>query len=140
MSLTSHECVFLVDDDEDDRFLIKQVFRQYSPECKLKDLANGEELLSALTEAPELPSLVLLDLNMPLMGGMEALGRIRQNAIYNDVPVVILTTSDHPQDQQQAAQLGANGFLTKPVSIEAMNQLVLQVKKEWLQGKCTPGC
>jgi len=136
MSRNIHECVFLVDDDEDDRFLIQQVFKQYSPDCNLKDLGNGEELLDALTQASSLPSLILLDLNMPLMGGLEALERIRKNPIYDAVPVVILTTSDHPQDKQQATALGANSFLIKPVSIEGLNQLVLQLKKDWLMGKC----
>ncbi|GAB3317177.1 response regulator [Larkinella ripae] len=129
-------CVFIVDDDEDDQFLLQQVFRQYSPECRIKTLVNGVELLDALQTISDLPALVLLDLNMPLMSGFEALAQIRQNGAYDSLPVVILTTSSLPEDQERAEQLKATGFVTKPADMEEYSQLVLKLRRDFLIGRC----
>jgi CheY-like chemotaxis protein len=132
-----NECVFLVDDDEDDRFLVKEVFRQSSPECTLRLLANGEELIQALDQAACLPSLILLDINMPFMGGMEALEIIRRNPSYDIVPIVMLTTSDQISDRYQAMDLKADGFITKPPTLQLLNKEILRLKKDWLHGNRT---
>ncbi|MFD2574133.1 response regulator [Spirosoma soli] len=127
--------IFLVDDDEDDHFLVQQVFNQYNPRCRFTSFLNGAELLRALDEAIQLPTLILLDLNMPNMSGFEALHLLRQQSRYDAVPIVILTTSDLDSDRQQAAALKANGFFTKPSSLEQMNQIVLQLQRDWLRDK-----
>ncbi|RYC69499.1 MULTISPECIES: response regulator [Spirosoma] len=132
------DCVFIVDDDEDDLFIIQQVFSQYSPECQLKPLTSGMALLDALAEAPALPNLILLDLNMPQMSGLETLAHLRQHKTYATIPVVVLTTSDHARDKQQAAQLKASGFITKPSTIEQYNKVVLKLRQDWLLGNCVP--
>ncbi|WP_338871640.1 response regulator [Spirosoma sp. SC4-14] len=136
MTPTFSECIFTVDDDEDDRFLLQQVFLQQSPTCLLKPIPNGEKLVEILAQTDNLPTLILLDLNMPFMSGFEVLKIIRENRTYDSVQVVIFTTSDNIQDQQQALKLGANGFLTKPATLEELNQIVLHIKHKWLLGKC----
>lgn len=136
MTSLSTECVFLVDDDEDDRFLVHEIFHHLSPQCVLKHIVNGQELIDALEQTPKLPALILLDLNMPLMGGFEALTSIRQRSCYDAIPVIILTTSDQAADRHQAMALKADGFLTKPVSLEGLNQMVLQLRHQWLEGSC----
>ncbi|MGV3559864.1 response regulator [Larkinella arboricola] len=136
MKASYYECVFLVDDDEDDQFLLQQVFQQYSPDCKIRLLSNGVELLDALETTRSLPALVMLDLNMPYMSGFEALEAIRKDTRYNSLPIVILTTSDQPVDQQRAIQLGANDFITKPTLLADYSQVVLKLRKEWLVGRC----
>ncbi|GAB3045678.1 response regulator [Spirosoma pulveris] len=130
-----YEYIFHVDDDEDDRFLMQQVFQQYCPTCEIRPLTSGEELLQALIDAAVLPSLVLLDINMPIMGGFESLRLIRQNSRYNSVPVIILTTSDQLADRQMASELKANGFITKPPTLKQLNQVVIELKRTWLEGK-----
>lgn len=139
MNQIFHGCVFHVDDDEDDRFLLHQVFQQYSPECTLKPLTNGEELLDTLQETTILPSLILLDLNMPFMGGFEALRIIRQQARYDGIPILLLTTSDQASDRLLATELKADGFITKPSSLQQLNLIVLELRQTWLSGKCTVG-
>lgn len=135
MNQFSNHLVFHVDDDEDDRFLLQQVFQQYSHESEIIPLANGEELLSTLAETVVLPSLILLDLNMPIMGGFEALRLIRQNCRYDSIPIVILTTSDQSTDRQMATELKANGFVPKPPTLKQLNLVVLELRKIWLSGK-----
>ncbi|WP_165841027.1 response regulator [Larkinella punicea] len=129
-------CVFVADDDEDDQFLIQHVFVHHSPECRINVVNNGVELLEALGTVEKLPALVLLDLNMPVMGGLEALALIRKEPQYDSLPVVILTTSNQTVDQQRAMELGANGFVTKPLLLKEYNQLILTLRKQWLIGRC----
>jgi len=136
MEQTFTHYIFLVDDDEDDHFLIQLVFNRYSPEFIVKALHNGEELLRTLEQATVLPTLILLDINMPRMGGFEALKLIRQASKYDSVPVIMLTTSDQTVDKQRALELKANGFITKPNSIEQLNQLALELRRDWLMGTC----
>ncbi|NEU70198.1 response regulator [Spirosoma agri] len=132
MNQTKANHILLVDDDEDDQFLVQQVIKQYSPDSSIDVLGDGEQLLDALEQSPRLPDLVLLDLNMPRMGGLEALGHIRANEAYEHLPIIILTTSDSSQDRQQAQRLQATDYLVKPGNTQQMNQLVLAIKRQWL--------
>ncbi|WP_375446448.1 response regulator [uncultured Fibrella sp.] len=131
MSQIKAKHIFLVDDDEDDQFLVKQVIKQHSPESTVEVLDDGEKLIQALKHASSLPSLVLLDLNMPRMNGLEALRHVRANQSYDEIPIVILTTSDNEHDRQQALRLQATDYLVKPGSAEQMSQLVSVIKQQW---------
>ncbi|GAB3939786.1 response regulator [Spirosoma harenae] len=131
-------CVIVVDDDEDDRFMIDQAFRQYSPECQIQLLDNGADLVNSLAGWSSLPSLILLDLNMPQMNGFETLVSIRQECSSQQLPVVILTTSSEVQDQQQAYGLKANDFITKPATLSGYQEIVLRLRQDWLVGRCQP--
>ncbi|WP_460639979.1 response regulator [Larkinella harenae] len=131
--MLKNSCVYVVDDDEDDQFLLQQAFGQHSPGCELKMLSNGQQLLDALEDSTQLPALVLLDLNMPFMGGFEALAQIRDIPAYDSLPVVILTTSSQPDDRQRAHQLGANGFVTKPFLLQEYSQLMILLRQKFLE-------
>lgn len=132
MPLANNQSIFVVDDDEDDQFLLRQVLTQHTPEASIRVLNDGEELLTALAGEQPLPDLVLLDLNMPRMSGLEALRHLRAEQTYDGLPIVILTTSDSAYDRQQAQALKANAYLVKPGTLEQMNQLILTVKHQWL--------
>lgn len=122
----------MVDDDEDDQFMIRQVLAEHTPMASIQVLTDGEALLTALSQAATLPHLVLLDLNMPRMGGLEALQRIRANQTYAGLPIIVLTTSDNVDDRARAQALKADGYLVKPPTIPQLNQLILAVKQRWL--------
>ncbi|RYF65784.1 MAG: response regulator [Cytophagaceae bacterium] len=132
MTDTKTQHIYLVDDDEDDQFLVQSLIKQHSPEAVVDILEDGEALIQALDQTANLPTLVLLDLNMPRMNGMEALERIRANEAYADLPIIILTTSDSEHDRQKALQLQASDYLVKPGSGSQMNQLVSAIKHDWL--------
>ncbi|WP_460943789.1 response regulator [Spirosoma daeguense] len=127
--------VLLVDDDEDDRFLLQEVFRQYCPDYQLNCIEDGEELVHTLDKSSELPALILLDLNMPFMGGFEMLQTLKAIDHYKAIPVVMLTTSDQASDKQKALNLGADDFITKPATLNQFNQLILRISQRWLQPK-----
>jgi CheY-like chemotaxis protein len=114
--------IYLVDDDEDDRFFAKLTFQQHFSETELVCFDDGEELLRHIgqqTNEP-LPDLILLDLNMPRMNGFDTLVAIKQNKAWSQVPVAMLTTSSDRQDHERSKSLGACAFLTKPATYEML--------------------
>ena len=126
------ESIFVVDDDEDDCFLIREVFKHTLPRFRLNCMANGHELLRTLEASDDLPSLILLDLNMTKMGGIEVLRFLRQQTRYDGIPIVILTTSDQASDRRESLAFKANGFSTKPTTTKEFEQLALQLHEAYL--------
>ncbi len=137
MNQFKKQWVILVDDDEDDRFLIQQAFKQQNTEYLLQALQSGQELFQILEHSPELPSLLILDLNMPLMNGFEVIKRLRTHSEYCSIPIVILTTSDAEADRKRARELGANSFVTKPPSLDQLIKIIAQLKQDWLVNKAS---
>ncbi len=127
--------VILVDDDEDDRFLAQQAFKLWNSKYVLQALQSGQELFRFLEESLTLPTLILLDLNMPLTSGFEVLERLRAQQQYSSVRIIILTTSDLEADRRQARLLGANNFFTKPPNIEQLAKMITQLEHDWFSIK-----
>ena len=128
--------VFIADDDEDDRMLLRYSFAKYSPECHLLFAEDGLALLNALSESKTEPCLIILDLNMPRINGLEALQLLRHSPLYANKPIVILTTSNDTVDRQHAFALGANEFLTKPLTMDLMGRMILHLRKTWQLDQC----
>lgn len=129
-------CVFVAEDDEDDRFLLARAFAEHSPDCQLTFAEDGLALLDELEANQLLPSLIILDLNMPRLNGLETLAYLRAHPQYRTTPIAILTTSAARSDQQQAQELGANIFITKPIDGATLGQTVLDLRAKYLVGKC----
>ncbi len=115
---TSKKLVYIVDDDPDDRQIILDAFLEHHPELDYVFAEGAEELLDQLTgiedDPTEHPSLIILDLNMPGMMGLQALKEIRSNKKYAHIPMVVMTTSTLGSDRKRSYELGANCFITKP--------------------------
>lgn len=121
MSLKS--TVLYADDDIDDLQLIKEVFSNYSNNVQLITFSDGYEALSFLRTLPKqeaAPCLIILDINMPRMDGKEALKDLRKMERYQEVPVILFTTSSHSKDKEFAADHNA-GFITKPIDYDQMD-------------------
>ena len=129
-------CVFIADDDEDDRYQLARAFRQYSPDCAIHFAQDGLTLLTDIERAQPQPYLIILDLNMPRLDGFETLEYLRAHPQYQDLPIVILTTSEADVDRQRAKTLGADLFITKPIDGLALGQAVLNLRATYLDGKC----
>ncbi|QMW04083.1 response regulator [Spirosoma foliorum] len=105
--------VWVVEDDEDDQYFIKLAFESIKPPIDVKLLSDGDQLLPNLQQATVLPQLILLDLNMQRQNGFETLQEVRATATFQDLPIVIFTTSTDQNDLVKSMQLGASGFVTK---------------------------
>lgn len=118
--------IYLVDDDEDDRLLLRQAFRQHTAPCHIDEFVDGVGVLEKLerTEQGDYPNLILLDLNMPRMDGFATLKSIKENDNWQLIPVVILTTSDDKRDRQRTAELGADDFMVKPPSYSMLRSII----------------
>lgn len=123
--------IWVVDDDEDDQYLFAEAFGRIMPRVAIKQLTDGEELLSCLQATAVLPRLVLMDLNMPRLTGFETLKQLRSVAAYQQLPVIMLTTSEEEADKRKSFALGANGFLTKPASQSGILAMFQQLLREW---------
>lgn len=132
--------VLLVEDDQDHAELILECFKDNHFGNELIHVADGEAAMDFLLHQgryadPALsprPHLVLLDLRLPKIDGLEVLRQIKTHASLRTIPVVILTTSDAESDIAQACQLNANSYLVKPISFEKFNQMIRDLDFYWI--------
>ena len=121
--------VLLVEDDIFDTMMAEKSFAKFSIPHQLHTAFNGEEALDLLLgrngmEALRpLPEVILLDLNMPRMNGIEFLTELRTNPEFADIPVFITTTSGMDEDRSGAAELGVSGYILKPLDFETSTDL-----------------
>lgn len=124
--------ILVVDDREEDRFLIQRALRQNNLINEIMLAEDGEEALAILADTTRVkPRLVLLDVKMPKMDGLETLEQIRTNPYTKDIPVVMLTTSDLEHDARKAMTLGANSYVTKPVNFAEFVEAVQVIGLYW---------
>jgi CheY-like chemotaxis protein len=130
----SNNLIYIVDDDPDDRQIILDAFLEHTNMLDYVFLEDGRELVETLQSSDEnkFPSLVILDLNMPGMLGLQVLKEIRSNARYSHIPIVVLTTSDLNTDRKHSYELGANCFLTKPKLYTDLINLTKSIATIWL--------
>jgi two-component system response regulator len=129
----------LVEDNPDDEALALRAFAKLNISNKVIVARDGVEALDYLfatgahaDTSPQLPALVLLDLKLPRIDGLEVLQQIRQNEKTQILPVVILTSSREEQDIVQGYNLGANSYVRKPVDYNEFVQAVSQLGVFWL--------
>ncbi len=111
--------ILLVDDDIDDQVYFKDAVNELCDTLRCEIASNGLEALGRI-DVPPPPDLIFLDLNMPVMSGFECLASLKKQERYKDIPVVIFTTSKNNQDIDQARQMGANLFFTKPTNFKIL--------------------
>jgi len=133
--------ILLADDDEEDRMLAADAMRESRVANDLRFVEDGEELLDylykrgqyAAPDAAPTPGLILLDLNMPRKDGREALREIKADPDLRRIPVVVLTTSKAEEDIYRTYDLGANSFITKPVSFDGLVAVMGDIGRYWIE-------
>jgi CheY-like chemotaxis protein len=130
--------ILLVEDDEVDVMNVKRAFKKVNITNPLYVATNGVEALSMLRSSdgqpPEVPKerrLILLDLNMPKMGGIEFLQEIRSDPQLKATPVVIMTTSNQDKDRVEAYNLNVAGYILKPVTFSSFIELMAALNNYW---------
>jgi CheY-like chemotaxis protein len=116
--------IIIAEDDHDDADVICEIFHNNPDFAKVSLVANGEELLNFLKNtANENPDVILTDINMPILNGIEALQEILNNHELKDIPCFVYSTSINPSYKQKCDVLGVKGYLIKPYSYEAFAEI-----------------
>ena len=129
--------ILLVEDNPMDVDLTLEAFREHGVVNPIVVCRDGEEALQYIAEHraatdPQLPALVLLDLRLPKVDGIEVLRQARNDEVWKQVPVVVLTTSRENADIESAYRLGVNSYIVKPVDFLAFADVVKTIKIYWL--------
>ena len=128
--------ILLVEDDPGDVELTREGLREATMLVNLHVVDDGEKALKFLRKEPPYaeavrPDIVLLDLNMPRKDGKEALREIKGDPALRSIPVVVLTTSEAEADIAACYDLGANCYITKPISFAAFTKVVAMIEEFW---------
>lgn len=122
--------ILIVDDSEADARLIIEAMRENGLDEPCEVASNGEDCLSML-RAGSRPRLMVLDLNMPKMGGIQVIKEVKADPALTLIPVVVLTTSDADKDILESYRLHANHYITKPIDIERFIEVVGKMYQYW---------
>lgn len=133
--------MLMADDDPDDRMLAKDALEASRLANDLRFVEDGEELMEYLQHRGKYsdpmvsprPGLILLDLNMPKKDGREALREIKADVNLRQIPVVVLTTSKAEEDICRTYDLGANSYITKPVTFESLVDVMRILGRYWFE-------
>jgi len=130
--------ILVVEDNPDDEYLTCHALSKHHVANEVAVARNGEEALEALfgsggfLEQQRLPAMVLLDLKLPKLSGIEVLRKIREHPETRLLPVVVLTCSDEDRDRIESYQLGANSYIQKPVDFSKFSEAIRQLGLYWL--------
>ena len=130
--------ILLIEDNPADQALCREAFSEINRDIRLTIAGNGTEALRILSERganatrSPLPGLILLDIQLPGISGLEVLSRLRGDPALTLLPVLMFTTSRHLSDVQEAYRLRANGYLVKPFDYENLRQLMQRTAEFWL--------
>ena len=132
--------ILMADDDADDRMLAEDAMKESRLGNSFRCVEDGQELMDylmrrgkyATQDAPR-PGLILLDLNMPKKDGRQALQEIKSDPDLRRIPVVILTTSKTEEDVLRSYDLGANSFISKPVTFDGLVDIVRSLGNYWFK-------
>ncbi|MBN1628098.1 MAG: response regulator [Deltaproteobacteria bacterium] len=137
MTTETQKSILMADDDEEDCFLATEAFMESGGKAAFSCVTDGVKLMEYLSarSAPGpngLPDLILLDLNMPIKNGREALLEIKSNPFFTSIPVVVLTTSAEKKDIEFSIGAGANLFITKPSAFNDWIEMMRSIVMRWL--------
>ena len=136
--------VVLAEDNPDHAFFTTRAFQDaHGDALEMHTVVDGVELLDYLNKRGEYadaerPHLVVLDLRMPKLGGLEVLAEMRDKPELRTIPVVVLSSSDRPEDVSASYERGANSYVTKPTSLTGLRKGVSELAKYWMDVASLP--
>ena len=124
--------ILLVEDDQVDVMTVKRALKEIHVTNPVVNRENGEEALKYLRDPKSAkPCIILLDLNMPIMNGIEFLQVVKHDALLKRTPVVVLTTSEEQQDKVNSFDLGVAGYMAKPVDYRQFVEVMRTIDAYW---------
>lgn len=135
-----HKTLLLVEDNSDDEALTLRALKKHNLANEIVVVRDGQEALDYLfaqgefsdRDLHQLPQVILLDLKLPKIDGLDVLEQVRANSVTKNVPVVVLTSSNEEQDILRSYDLGANSYVRKPVDFEQFLEAARQLGLFWL--------
>ena len=139
--MASRTSILVVEDDSADAFFLEKAFERILANCVVQRVNDGEEAKAYLQGAGKyedrrafpLPSVILLDLRMPRMNGFEFLAWLRSDPALKIIPAVVYSSSENPADVRKAYEMGANSFLHKRLSMNAVQETMRSFARYWLE-------
>ncbi|NIJ52525.1 response regulator [Dyadobacter arcticus] len=126
--MQANKTVYIVDDDTDDRMLIREALENEIKDIEIIEIHDGQLLLEALPQdQADQPALILMDMNMPRVSGLEALEQIKSNPFYRHIPVMMVSTTSNQDLIKHCYNQGANAFIIKPVNYSGYLQIAQAV-------------
>lgn len=130
--------IVIAEDNDDHAEMIVEALEGYNANNKVVRFSNGRALITHLEaislhigENTRFPDLILLDIKMPVMDGLEALQQIKQNSALKHIPVMMVSTSENALDIEQSYKLGANSYIVKPFNYEQFAKKICDVNRFW---------
>jgi len=131
--------VLLVEDDKIDAMTVKRAFKELRVNNRLEHVNNGEEAIAYLQDKQkERPCIILLDLNMPKMNGLEFLRYSKNDSKIKMIPVVVMTTSEDEEDKLESFNLGVAGYMLKPIEYAKFVEVVRAIELYWSVSELPP--
>ncbi len=142
----SKQPILIAEDDADDRYLLQTAFSETGYPEQIDFVENGIEVFNYLDkiyagsnmEMKALPGFILLDLNMPKKDGREVLKELKQHPVYRKIPVIVFTTTKNEIEIKRCYELGANSYIVKPISFDALLKVVENIRSFWFQTASIP--
>jgi CheY-like chemotaxis protein len=142
---SSGPVILIVDDDENDQAFIQRAFKRSGVPNRVAVVNDGEEATAYLRgldlysdrSLHPLPRLIITDIKMPRMGGLHLLAWMRAHAEFRLIPVLVLTSSSDQADIRQAFELGAHGYMIKPVQFGELEKMTRTIVEYW-RASCVP--
>lgn len=146
MVTQSFKPLLVAEDSDEDFEVLELLMQQMRVQNPIHRCTNGDKVLDFVYQDGEcgeqrsapLPSVILLDLNLPGTDGREVLEQLKQDQNFREIPIVVFTTSSNPKDVEFCYQNGANGYLIKPVDLEELERTVQAFVDYWLQANIPP--
>jgi CheY-like chemotaxis protein len=132
--MSTYKPILIVEDNPMDVDLTLRAFKRHNIANPIQVARDGEEALARIEgweTGESQPAVILLDLKLPRVDGLEVLRQFKSHAIFRTIPVVVLTTSSEDSDIQTAYQLGANSYIIKPVDFEKFLGVAVQIELYW---------
>lgn len=144
---TKKHPILIVEDSFDDFYTVKRGLKRAGLANDFIHCETGEQALDYLSRRGQYagdenlvtPHMILLDLNMPGLGGLQTLEIIKSDVSLKNIPVIVLTTSDDPNDIEKCYASGANSYMQKPVNLESFVQALQRLKDYWFEVVVLPG-
>ena len=125
--------IVMIDDDPDDQIFYERLFKEQDKELKFEAYSSVESFLEQYIDSDDKPNLILLDLNMPRIGGIDLIRSVNVEKGFRNSPIIVLTTSSSPLDMEDCKKLGVQSYFIKPLNYEDCKELTSVIYQYWFK-------